>query len=66
MLTSSELSRQPGSIFKATRMVFNTGQVAAQTYNQVEVVVDPSFPGNVIPTCPVGSPAAQKDASTIR
>ena len=59
VLTSGELSLNLLD-FQSNAMVFNTGQVVAQNYNQVEVVLDPSFPGNVIPTCPVGSPAASE------
>jgi Domain of unknown function (DUF4382) len=31
--------------------VFNTGSIPAQTYLQVEVVVDPNISGSVIPSC---------------
>ena len=59
ILTGGELSLNLLD-FQSNAMVFNTGQVAAQNYNQVEVVLDPNFPGNVIPTCPVGAPAASE------
>ncbi len=32
-------------------VIFNTGQIAAQTYHQIEVVIDASIPGTVIPSC---------------
>jgi len=59
VLTGGELSLNLLD-FQSNAMVFNTAQVVAQNYLQVEVVLDPSFPGNVIPTCPVGSPAASE------
>lgn len=32
--------------------VFNTVQVPAQTYYQVELILDPNTPGTIIPSCP--------------
>jgi hypothetical protein len=43
---------------QANAAAFNTGKVAAQTYQQVEVVVDATFPGSVTPACVSGSTPA--------
>jgi hypothetical protein len=32
-------------------MIFNTGSIASQVYNQIELVVDATLPGVVIPSC---------------
>ena len=31
--------------------LFNSGVVTSQTYNQIEVVIDPNDPGSVVPSC---------------
>jgi hypothetical protein len=41
--------------FQNNAQVFNTGQITGQTYNQIEVIVDPNFPGTVIPSCTSGA-----------
>jgi Domain of unknown function (DUF4382) len=41
--------------FQNDAAVFNTGAVTAQTYNQVEVIIDPNFPGSVTPSCGSGA-----------
>jgi hypothetical protein len=38
--------------------VFNIGKVEAQDYRQIEVVVDATFPGTVIPSCSASSSPA--------
>jgi len=39
--------------------IFNSNIIAAKTYHQVELVLDPTIPGNVIPLCGGGSPTAE-------
>jgi hypothetical protein len=54
--------------------IFNSGVIKAQTYHQIELVLDPNIPGNIIPLCGSGSPTAegcvvypaQLDPSTVQ
>ena len=39
--------------------IFNAQAIAAQTYGQVELVLDPATPGNVVPQCPQSFPAGE-------
>jgi hypothetical protein len=41
--------------FQNDAVVFNIGQITAQTYHQVEVVFDAALPGMVIPSCTSGT-----------
>jgi hypothetical protein len=50
--------------FQNNAMVFNTGSVTAQVYNQIEVVVDATLPGIVIPSCLSGSTPTQEGCIT--
>ncbi|HKD65570.1 MAG TPA: DUF4382 domain-containing protein [Candidatus Binataceae bacterium] len=50
--------------FQNNAVVFNIGQVTAQNYNQVEVVIDATQPGMVIPSCSAAKPAAQEGCIT--
>ncbi len=45
--------------------VFNTGAVPAQHYNQLEVLLDPNRPGDVVPNCPQ-TPATNEGCLTYR
>ncbi len=50
--------------FQNNAVVFNTGQVTAQTYHQVEVVFDSSQPAMVIPSCIAGASPVQEGCIT--
>jgi len=39
--------------------LFNGAQIPAQTYNQIELVVDQDNPGNLVPVCGSGSPRGE-------
>jgi hypothetical protein len=52
--STSELSVNLAD-FQNNAQVFNTGQITAQTYNQVEIIVDPTFPGTIVPSCTTGA-----------
>jgi hypothetical protein len=52
-LSTSEVSVNLAEL-QTNAKVFNTGKVAAQTYRQIEIVVDPNFPGTIIPSCTTG------------
>ncbi len=41
--------------FQTNATVFNTARIVAQDYQQIEVVVDATFPGTVIPSCSSGA-----------
>lgn len=41
--------------FQNDAVVFNTGQIPAQTYHQIQVVIDTGVPGFVIPSCTTGA-----------
>ena len=54
-------------------VLFNIAKVPAQTYGQVELVLDSTLPGNVVPLCPQFAPAGEgcvtyqaNSASSIR
>lgn len=49
----SEIQIDLGLINSAT--IFNTGKVKAITYGQVELILDPTTPGNLVPPCGVGT-----------
>ena len=51
--STSELSVNLAD-FQNNAQVFNTGQITGQTYNQIEIIVDPNFPGTIIPSCTSG------------
>ncbi len=44
--------------FQTNATVFNTARIVAQDYHQIEVVVDATFPGSVIPSCSSGTSPA--------
>jgi len=52
--STSELSVNLAD-FQNNAQVFNTGQITGQTYNQIEIIVDPNFPGTIIPSCTTGA-----------
>jgi len=39
--------------------IFNAANISAQTYNQAELVLDSATPGNIVPLCASGLPAAE-------
>jgi Domain of unknown function (DUF4382)/Carboxypeptidase regulatory-like domain len=52
--------------FQNDAKVFNTGSIPAQTYLQVEVIVDPNTPGSVIPSCSSSGVPTQEGCAVYR
>ena len=47
------------NVLQQNAELFNGAQIPAQTYNQIEVVVDQDNPGNLVPVCGNGSPRGE-------